>query len=383
MMNFLPGEDKHIATFMNDVHDEMLNRFANKKENFDIIQKEVQQAQELQRLLREIQQIYNSNNSNYPITKAAIDSFLPPDIKTKMNNGLFSTLSGSGEQILEEQLTAVMAAILQTAVDKAAKKNKKYKNYTINFGDIFSGRGSFANPANVEVLQTMFEDLYQDIRQELSVAAQKKIEPIIQKETARFGNMITSKLEGKIDVGTQSYNQLISMLLVSLEGTDLGKMVALLQDATFSAKEYQRNSPELGSTNMAKIYTAVLQELGYDIETTLYSYLRVLICLGNHSQHSKTAINRAIYEMRNIYELSGFGQQYNKKDISGEAKFLILNNGGQIFVTSIKEMNYNRLEETSKRKMSTFSKVNLNSFGGKTVYSRSIAVASKRQMNIF
>lgn len=128
--------------------------------------------------------------------------------------------------------------------------------------------------------------------------------------------------QGKIDVSEQYTFE------TSTELNPIMAKIYNLLTQSFSIKGYEKGgSIELGNTNVFRVYLS-MNTLTNDIDTKINRWHRMMNCHKYHDSHQKD-IYRSVYQMRIMYELTGYGIQYLDPNIPQNEfnKFLIFYNG--------------------------------------------------------
>ena len=156
----------------------------------------------------------------------------------------------------------------------------------------------------------------------------------------------------KIDVQGLSGN--ITFTIKASASAELVEIANLLNDATFSAKNYgnwswdrtanngkggiidsSTSDVKFGATDVSRSLTAIIQSLGYDIDTAISA---TYAALNEVDDNPELAIQ--LYHMRIAYELSGAGQILDGNIDYKGAKYIIYNNPDtdEIIVRSTAEL---------------------------------------------
>lgn len=134
---------------------------------------------------------------------------------------------------------------------------------------------------------------------------------------------LNTQVFGKIDTGNLYFN-----LELNTEDPYLQEIIPLLAQSTFTDKGYlTKHDVRIGQTNPFRVFMAVSNDVDYNLR--LRHWYAMLSCMEEHNSHGAP---RLFYELRYIYELTGYGGFYIRKEIQdvfarGARFFLYLSNG--------------------------------------------------------
>ena len=318
-------DSKDYSQILQDVHDRMILKMKTQtlKKN----------AQELQTILQEIKLVADHFNpkNNSPVSNELLEQY--QDLVKQafeMQKGyhqnsftfhtLFhrayspkSVLKSGADDIFEEDLAAILAA-----------GEFLGGNETIQLNSFLTGGQSSSTRAvsKYNPLTTMIDGKnVTDLLKELAEKESKRVSTQVREAT------------GKIDVNGQAVTlNYTKSLPIKVE-----RLMQLMKDATFSAKNYTSHAwdinntkdwteigLDLGNTNLYKAVTGALSELqiGYKQQTKFFFRGMQTILNNSHSYGDLTA--QHFTHLRFIYELRGSGL-LNDQGLVTPVKYLIYN----------------------------------------------------------
>lgn len=232
-------------------------------------------------------------------------------------NGL-KEISGTG---FEDYLGRLTNRIMQNAKKYDLATWSKSYNYVINLGsqtvDIYK---NISDDISNEVTKKLIDETYKDIR--------PKLEKDADEAHKKLG--INARVQGKIDNAMKYID-----FEVTTENPILQKVLPLLAQATFSDKAYLTTGDvALGQTNSFRVFLAVSGE--GSAEEKVYHWYRMLTCMDHHGYHNASSL---FYQIRYMYELTGYGLKYTENKINEAlgnlgAKYFIYYHGGNVRVVS-------------------------------------------------
>jgi hypothetical protein len=232
-------------------------------------------------------------------------------------NGL-KEMSGTG---FEDYLGRLTNRIMQNAKKYNLATWSKSYNYIINLGsqtvDIYK---NISDDISNEVTKKLIDETYKDIR--------PKLEKDADEAHKKLG--INARVQGKIDNAMRYID-----FEVTTENPILQKVLPLLAQATFSDKAYLTTGDVvLGQTNSFRVFLAVSGE--GSAEEKVYHWYRMLTCMDHHGYHNASSL---FYQIRYMYELTGYGLKYTENKINEAlgslgAKYFIYYHEGKIKVIS-------------------------------------------------
>lgn len=174
-----------------------------------------------------------------------------------------------------------------------------------------SGTSSFDLFTGVDdVMKAEFSKAYQEVSQ----TAQKHA------EQADYQYKIKSSVFGKIDTGNY-YGD----IQIHIEDGYLDKIIPILAQATFTDKGYlTQHDVRIGQTNPFRAFMAIATtDITNSARTKLDKWYQILNCMKGHGHGAP----QLFYELRYIYELTGYGGQYIeealRQQFAGGAKYFI------------------------------------------------------------
>lgn len=278
----------------------VLNDMKNKMTLENNLEIERQNAKKLENFFNTLAYM-NTNSENF-VESACVDENIKKPLASLNLSSIWSLVNKRGDK----QITGVaFEKYLKGLINKVMERSKEEgwigkwnRNYVIKTGS-----------ERVDMYKNIVEDLSDDIVRDL-------IKDTYQRENERIKNYVDEAkqkgfnptVEGKIDVAIKNVDFKI----------DTGKMppalkeiFELLKGATFSAKAYATtHDVQLGQTNSFRVFLAVTQG---DTYNRVYHWYRMLSCMDAHKDHEAAFL---FYQIRYIYELTGYGQQYIKNKIN-------------------------------------------------------------------
>lgn len=153
----------------------------------------------------------------------------------------------------------------------------------------------------------LYEGIIDPIAQSAIAEAYKHASQTYQKNAnkANYDYQIKTEVYGKIDTGN-----FYCELKIATEDPYLQQLIPLLASSTFTDKGYlTKHDVRLGQTNPFRVFMAVTSDT-YDLR--LRHWYAMLECMKEHSSHGAP---RLFYELRYIYELTGYGGSYVREAI--------------------------------------------------------------------
>lgn len=135
---------------------------------------------------------------------------------------------------------------------------------------------------------------------------------------------------GKIDTGSLYFN-----LTINTNDPYLEKIIPLLAQSTFTDKGYlTKHDVRLGQTNPFRVFMAVTGQTD-DALLKIRHWEAMLECMKNHPHNAP----RLFYELRYMYELTGYGGTYVRDEIQNNfangARFFLYMSGETIKVIPV------------------------------------------------
>lgn len=238
---------------------------------------------------------------------------------------LFTNTSGTSGKAFESDFAEL--------IDKTfavAEKKKYIKNKTIVIG---------ANGANVGSMQTNIagvldediKDLVKDSYEEVGRYIKDNIKTTEESEKSTY-----TSVDGKIDATGLGYK-----FDITIENSEIPKILTLFQQSGFTLKDYRRNSVEIASSgaNFYRTFYTLASKAGIteDIDGKFW---RMINCIQYHKDND---VLTYITRLRLMYELTGIGQNYSlmsgvnnafRDILTGVqgARFIIRFDGAQCYV---------------------------------------------------
>lgn len=333
-MYYYGSRDKmHVSTFLNEVH-----TFQEAKYKLAASPMKAQ-AMELQDFFQRLKQYAQAKKDGENIIEDTVFEHLLNSIEsfTPGNYRIYNLFGKRGGARFERELDRVIRAVIaQVAQDPQVK----LPNLILG-----AERGNVMDMT----IENFMDESVQQILREVGTKTQKKF-----KDDA--GNVskalyYLADVDGKIDV--QGY----SVQVNAKADPYLLRIYSLLQEATFSAKNYDSMSWDnklkvlkevagknlhLGNSNLYRAIYGVLHSAGIVDNKTIAS---AFFAGRNEVNKGDATVAAHFYHIRYIYELAGTGITYGDKDY-GEVKYLIYNDpNGNIYVKSVAEILVDVLEQ--------------------------------------
>lgn len=332
-----------IHVFLKSVHTDMQEKFLKPIASQGAFGS-AKEAEELQTFFRDLKK-QGSKDAPDDATMSLIYNEIQASISgdpmlQNFTQGLFRK---KYDKNLGEPFERELAHTIQTVLNMASNDN----NNLLKFEDIFVGQ-DVANIGNIQV-----DKISAKVLQKLSDASVRMIK---DKKTGQMKEVrknyldITAKA-GKIDAKGAT------ITINANASPKLKRIAELLQNATFSAKNYkdvyldgkrQDGQLSLGATNPYKAYYGILSALGYNDPTIISkTFAKAYWSWNKKSAHSED-IARYITQIRQVYELTGTGLLYNNNQSFGAVKYIIYNApNGEICVKSTGEIMNEFLSNTT------------------------------------
>lgn len=280
--------------------------------------KDAKDAMELERILVNIKKFAKDGIDNNYKDKATYELFfeaLDDMIGEEKRKKLFRIpeKTDDSKHSFEEGFAYINEAFLNFLTKEGFFNQKKTGNITIQLGQTSAG---------IDLGKHLFEEITQETLKDCSVFSSKIFDnendnpvPYYNRKGQKSDNpklyRIVGEREGKTDIRTLSGEE---SLKITLEpGNDFFKLNNLFKDATFSLKNYSKDttSIELGSTNMFRVlYTTVNYFEGKSLhEDGVISFIYA-IANRNKQGENEEEINEHLGHLQVIYELTGLGAQY-------------------------------------------------------------------------
>ena len=304
-----------VNLFLNNVHQQMQTKYGK------LQQIDVNNANELQMFFQNLKtSSMQQYQSGYPITDNEINIVLEMLYTThpKMKKlGIFNSKGGAS---LEYELANVIEVIYNLTTDITNNDSKFYR--------VGQNVGT--------VLQSVVTNGIQDMLNLYDKKFKAFLKEDAQRAMKRSGiPRVASLVQGKVDVQGGFYS------INFTPTTYLEKIMILLNNATFSAKNYSSiNSKaealneiyptlKIGKSNPYRAYAGALESLKYNYITIVSSFISA------NKEREKTA--QHIYHLRFIYELAGTGITNSNGNYEKEVKYLVYNDptGSNIYVESV------------------------------------------------
>ena len=182
-------------------------------------------------------------------------------------------------------------------------------------------------------LQNITDEIIDDTTKNTMELAYKRIAEELDKQTKKseIKNHTLNKVQGKIDTVSHHIN-----FQISIDDPVLQKILPLLANATFSDKAYENaGDVKIGQTNSFRVFLAISGDMS--AKDKIKRWYRMLNCMEYHSEENAA---QKFYELRYIYELTGYGLQYTKQWVNkmlgndAGADYLIYFHKGRIKVLS-------------------------------------------------
>ena len=209
-------------------------------------------------------------------------------------NGL-KEISGVG---FEDYLGRLTNRIMVNARDKGLANWSKTYNYVVNLGsqtvDLYK---NISDDIENEVIKNLIDETYKEMR--------PKLEKDAEEAKRKIG--VNARVQGKIDNAMKYID-----FQVTTDNPALRKILPLLSEATFSDKAYLTTGDvALGQTNSFRVFLAVTGE--GTAEEKIYHWNKMISCMDYHNNHHAALL---FYQIRYMYELTGYGLQYTENKIN-------------------------------------------------------------------
>lgn len=337
----LSGEN--VDRFLNEVHIKMISKYAVLRSTDEY------NAKVLQDFFQELKLNLNQRRSGQPITNNVVS--LVGEIVNQRHPktrklGLFTQKGGNA---LEADLSIAIEAVYAKTLNISRTKNNNAQ-YIVG-----AKTGAVLEGVVTEKVQQVLKDLNRETKTFLSQDAQKAMGLTTFKP-------LNVQVQQKVD------NQGGFFTISFSPTTYLEKIMVLLNEATFSAKNYSsvgKNqekldeiSPNLkiGNSNPYRAYSGALSSLGYDAEAISSTFVAAYQALDDYQM-----IKQHIYHLRFIYELSGAGIVLNDGTLAKEVKYLVYNDpsGSNIFVESVAKIIYEILNDKDNKIQDPFKGITI------------------------
>lgn len=282
----------HVSAFLNQVHQQMVNKFYWMKTS------DLPEANELQNFFQQLKATTRSGEYQEGILPKEQMNLLLTHLQStrpgaKIKN-LFYRTGKSGYETgaaFERDLTNVIQAVYEAYdFDKGGKKQ-------INVG------------TNTSTVVNFIDDSIKDILKDIGMKSEKLI-----KKSSNNGltHWILPKVIGKVDVKGLEYDINIDFITAS----PLERILLLLNKATISAKSYASQSRDglkkldelypnlhLGKSNPYRAFSGALNYMGFEIGTINSAFYA-----GYHAYNNgDLLVGKRFYQLRFTYELMGVG----------------------------------------------------------------------------
>ena len=318
MIFYNTEQENSIGVFLDQVHKRMIMKY-NSKLN---VQQEELKARELQSFLQSLKNRTIQKKGFLPVTNSyadiVIEALYERAPRTK-KAGLFLSKGGSS---LEYDLANVIDTVYSLVLKNYEGKGKQYI--------VGSTKGTILQGVLDEDVKTIMTDLQHGVKRELSQDAKIAM-------GADPSQSLLADVQGKTDVQGGFIN-------INFKPTTyLEYMAAILNEATFSTKNYSSLSQKLedldikfsklriGDSSPYRAYAGALASLGYDEDTIKQSFISA------YYGRRTAEIKAHLWHLRAIYEYSGAGITNLDGSRAKEVKYLVYNDptGTRIYVESI------------------------------------------------
>ena len=225
----------------------------------------------------------------------------------------------------------------QSIFEQALEKAKEQQ--MISYGSKVSISGTDSFLLFEDVVDPMMQDLYAQTYRQASQTVKDKT-----KEVNRYN--IKADVYGKID--TANY---YSDFQVHIHDEYLEKLLPLLASASFTDKAYlTKHDVRIGQTNPFRVFVAMSPDTG---QAKLDRWYRTMTCMNENGPHGSHNAPLLFYELRYIYELTGYGGYYVREEIRN-----LFKNGARFFLyysnqTLIKVIPVSRIIKNLNAKLSS------------------------------
>ena len=236
----------------------------------------------------------------------------------------------------EEYFSNLLNRIMENAKEQGIAKWEQKSPGVINVGG-----------KTVDPMKNIIDKMADEITINLMEEAYKEIGIELDKQSkdAEIKNHTLNKVQGKIDTATRFLN-----FEVIVDNPALQRILPLLANATFSDKAYlTAGDVKIGQTNSFRVFLAVTGDL--TAKEKLHYWYKMLQCMDDHSIHNSAEL---FYQMRYIYELTGYGLQYTEQMINEAlgnntgADYFIYFHEGKVKVVASAAVFYDFLESIEK-----------------------------------
>ena len=297
-----------VSTFLDLVHKDMYNKHS---QEFMGNQQEEAQAKELQAFFQQLKTQANGEKATNNVISAITADYILKKVQEKTNwkNPIFSQFGGYN---LEKQLYQIIESVYEMS------------NIDNFFNDIYTG-----TQHGTIFLEEKFNNFTKKALKDLTGKTAIVLENKSQENNQKYPYMMAS-VQRKTDIQGGNYQIDIDWQ----ESYGFKRILALLNQATFSAKNYskfnqwkelQEKGLKLGQSNPYRAVYATLSFLGYNAKTINSAFFAAYNSVSRNLANSDN-ISAHIYHLRFIYELTGIGMNLIKQVQKGErAKFIIYN----------------------------------------------------------
>lgn len=326
-------KEMKVSAFLDWVHNDMYSKgFSELME----IEKEADQAKELQLFFQQLkdQAHYGKSTNNIISTEEANYILAKVQEKTKWKNPIFKQFGGYN---LEKQLYQIIESVYEM------------NDIESSFDDIFTG----AQHGTV-FLEKNFNNCTIKALKDLTGKTAEILQNKSRENNQLYPYMMAS-VQRKTDIQGGNYQININWQ----ESAGLKRILALLNQATFSAKNYSKNDLneiekttglKLGHSNPYRAIYASLSFLGFSGKTINSAFYAAFNSVKNSLPNNEN-VSAHIYHLRFIYELTGIGMNLLKDIQKGErAKFIIYNEPDTdfIYVLSTSQIIMDMLKRANK-----------------------------------
>lgn len=191
--------------------------------------------------------------------------------------------------------------LLNEILEKPDISTYQSKKYVVNLGskyvDIFK---NITDDLENETVNETMKKFYTGIKNKL-------IEDDKKAKEKRKKSQFVSSVQGKIDVAKKYID-----FKVIVNDPVLEKVLPLLAESSFTIKAYKTmDTVKIGQTNPYRVFLATSDK--GSIKQKTYQWIRMLYCMDLHPTENAALL---FYQIRYIYELTGYGQQYVENKIS-------------------------------------------------------------------
>lgn len=347
------NKKRDYSVILQEIHEGMKLKFK--------VNNDAQNAKELQEVLFKIKTVAwnldNENAINDPVPKDIVDLintafFIQTNLNVKghqklSKHTLFGRRSGTAtiaeaDNIFEEDLAAVIAA----ADMLNGNQNSDIRNFLVGT--------EMTTTEAAKTLSEMPNNLALKTINDMAIAAE-----------SRYRAKDLRVAAGKTDVKGFSVNKEL-IISPKLEGTNVGRLLELMKDATFSAKQYSSKAwsitdkkdfaeigLRLGQSNLYKAVTGSISELYTGVEDQKSIFYRGAWTFIHDYHNYRGVVELHWSHLRFIYELrgSGLGSVSNQNWSSvAETKYLIYNDNSSpnIFVKDTASLILEALDDSMR-----------------------------------